>query len=257
MKVLSVIYVAMAMSLLAGSGNNVLDYVPPQAAIVQYGNTEVFFQSKLGKILKQNKLLSNTILTQLQLDLFFNGLPDVSGKWCFWTFPQSAKADRTSSLITFSADPNSITREIHSAGGVVIFKKNIAENIFNQALKHATKLGVKINTGEKNDVQFFEICPRKNEVTLAMALVDDDEIHITIGQGNRIWKAVKEDNVIAASINPDCMMALATDGKNWKKLFKQSGFIFDVSQVGIAKVEAYLSDNDVKIRADIDISNIK
>ena len=232
MKLFNTMLAAVAMVLLVGCGD-VLDYVPETAAVVAYGNTEAFFDSKIWEIMEKNKFFQKEILPGLKEQLPCKELTDYSGKVAMW----------------FEIEKG----EPKPAGAVIIYDNDIAEDVFNRIRKSFQERG-KVESVKKDDCEGFELHSGRG-VTLSMVLVSDNEIHVTFGDNARIWNS-DGDNDIADEIDRDCVVAIATNGESWKSLFGEDKFDFDVTSIGIAKLEAYLTSGEIKVNATVDISDV-
>ena len=92
---------------------------------------------------------------------------------------------------------------------------------------------------------------------LAMVLVSNKEIHFAWDRGFSIWKAVKNDNALAAAIDPACAATLTVSGASLKKTLPRENVGFEISKDVLVKMEVHIGQKKIKINTTIDISEIE
>ena len=237
MKKLCLIFAALTM-FFPVSGREILDYVPANAECVLYGNSQLFFLSKVWKILRKNKDFQSEIVPKLTFVIPFKELSEFSGKVVAWSCDLSSKTVPT--------------------GAVIIFDSGIAQKVFDRIRNIFQLEGVKGNiwSGRKNGCPAFEASVGR-DCKLAMVLVSNKEIHIALDNGLSIWKAVKKDNALVAAIDPACAAAITVSGESVKKILPRDEVGFEISKDVLVKMEAYIGQKKIRFNTTIDISGIE
>jgi hypothetical protein len=234
MKILCFILIAVTVILPVG-GREVLDYVSPDAKVVLYGNSQAFFLSKVWKILKRNNDFQTEVIPKMMFFVPFKDLSDFSGKFVIW-------ANRSA--------PASVV-----VGGVITFDDAVAAQIFDR-IRTLWQIEEKVKIFRQKGRPAFEVISN-NGMKFSLVLVNSKEIHISAGGPGRIWSAARGKNRLACAIDPACAAALVTDGTLLTgKMIPEDKIGFDVSKIGISKLEAYIGKKQIRINATLDISEV-
>lgn len=247
MKLLKSMLAAFAVAMLVcGCSKSALDYVPEDAAIVGYANTKALFDSKIWKVLEENKEFEKEFIKNAVKELKLDEITDISGNLAVWS-------------TGFDAE----TGEPEDVRAVLILDDNNAEDVFDVIFRGMKKefADSEYTEVKKEDVDDAEnaFCVRssdKKRYKLSVVLVNKKTIYFIIGDEPEALEKDKKSD-IAKSINKDAVLAIATSGSEWSDFAKVMDMEDTIENIGVAKIEVFCTKKEIKVSATVDISDVE